>query len=194
MADNQDTTDGDGPVAPLKWLIPAAKAATEGFASQKTATKLECEALAEVLPVDELQHLTVDFQLAPIPGSRKDLRLEGNLEARVDQTCSVTLEPMSTSINEPFSARMTWKLPDAKLASSEDAELSILDIEDVELIEDEHVPLGRIVYETLTAAIDPFPRKTQESGTWASGWGMDGAKDSPFASLGALKKAPSNDN
>ena len=173
--------------SPLDWKIPVVKAADGDFKDQWQATSDELERLVATLPVNGIRNLVVTFQLSSILGGKRDMRLEGTVRADIEQTCSVTLDPTSTTLAEAMTVRLSPFVPDVRSEAIEEDELSILDIEDIEAFEDECVPLGRIVYETLPAAIDPFPRKTTESGTWAAGWAADGSKDTPFAALAAIK-------
>ncbi|MEL7047566.1 MAG: hypothetical protein AAFO75_01155 [Pseudomonadota bacterium] len=173
--------------ATLDWAIPVAQASSKKIDETRVATPDECQRLINLLPVEDLSDVTVSFQLAPAPGTTGDILLTGTVGADLFQTCSVTLEPMSSRLNEPLRCRFTAASAPDTPPSSESDELSILDIEDVETFENEAIPLGRIVVETLLAGINPYPRKTDETGEWKAGWAVDGGSDSPFAALQQLK-------
>lgn len=177
------------------WDVPLGRVSETGTALDRSASGAELAALAEELSVDTLDSLRFVGALAPAPHRPGDVELRGRLTAEVGQTCSVTLEPMTTRIDEAVLVRFTAHMPTAE-DSSEDDELPILEQEDVDVFENGRLPVGRIVYETLASAIDPYPRKAdEETGAWTAGGDPgDAAADHPFAALSRLKKAPSSED
>ena len=58
---------------------------------------------------------------------------------------------------------------------------------DIEPLEGHEIAIGRIVFETLAAALDPYPRKGDASFNWTEPDNPDEKKTSPFAVLAKLK-------
>lgn len=177
------------------WDVPLSRIAESGTKVDQQASDEACEALAAELSVDALQSLRFEGLLVPARHRPGDVELRGRLTATVDQTCSVSLEPMTTLIDEPVEVRITAQMPETA-ESSEDEELPVLEQEDIDVFENGRVPLGRIAYETLASLIDPYPRKAdEEAGAWTTGEGADEtASGHPFAALSRLKSPPAEDD
>jgi len=103
----------------------------------------------------------------------------------VTRTCVVTLEPVAQEIEEGIEVEF-W--PAGKLPEVGDAEVEVLAIPDVEPIEHGTIETGRIIFEVLSAALDPYPRKPGARFEWedqASAGDADAG--GPFAGLKGLK-------
>ena len=112
-------------------------------------------------------------------------RLIGHLRARLTQACVATLEPLPQSIEEEFEVEF-W--PAGSLPETVDTEVEALSVPDVEPVEHGTVRVGRVVFETLAAALDPYPRKSgAESRMARSGDGEDTGTPGPFEALKKLK-------
>lgn len=157
-----------------------------GLERSREATQQEREAVARVLDLLACPRLAVTYVLKPIDQNRFSLR--GKLNALVEQTCVVTLEPMTTSIEEDFEA--TFVPPD-EIVTPESGAVDIDDEMDPEPIVEGRITVGRIVFECLASAIDLFPRKPGAALAWQPGQGKDGTDakaDNPFAVLAKIKK------
>ena len=113
--------------------------------------------------------------------------LTGRLRAEVSQTCVVTLEPVDSTIEEAFEA-VFW--PQEDMPTPESGELAIDEEPEREPIVAGQLAVGRVVFESLAAALDPFPRKPGAVLDWQPAASADGpaAKPaSPFAVLANLK-------
>ena len=113
------------------------------------------------------------------------LHVLGRVKATVAQTCVVTLEPMTSEIDEPVelvfspSAQPTEpKLDDENLTHA---------LDEPEPLVNGVVDLGALAIEFLLLAIDPYPRKPDAK--FESPVAEDAAGH-PFAALAALKKGP----
>jgi uncharacterized metal-binding protein YceD (DUF177 family) len=107
-------------------------------------------ALAAHLGIDKLRKLRLVGHVAPLAGGGWELRAE--LGATVVQSCVVTLEPVTTRIDEPVQRRY---LPDLPAPPEGEAEMP----EDADC-----EPLGEVIdpaavmVEALALALPPFPR------------------------------------
>jgi uncharacterized metal-binding protein YceD (DUF177 family) len=124
------------------------------------------------------------------------VEISGELRARIEQPCVVTLETVEQQILEDF--RFTF-LPEksalAKPPSAADREI-VLDPEGEdppELFSGDSIDVWPIVFEALCLSIDPFPRKPGVEFP-AAGAASPGSPEeestSPFAALKALKRDP----
>ena len=165
--------------------LPTRKVTT--FDLSPSAT--EREALARVLGVPSIKKLKFAGTIAAVGG--KDWRLEADLGATVVQECVVTLDPVTTRIDEDIIRTYVAELPD--IAGSE-----------VEMPEDdsvdeipETIDLGVVLREALELALPAFPRSEDATlgeavFTEAGSTPMTDEDAKPFAGLGALRDALEN--
>jgi hypothetical protein len=154
-------------------------------------------AIAALAALRGLDRLEASFDLAR---QGQGLRVSGEVRASVEQTCVVTLEPMTSEIVEPID--LVFRPPgtaaglpadlDADLQATLDASLDIADIDPVaddepELLIDGIADLGSVATEFLLLAIDPHPRKP---GVVFAAPATGDPRGQPFAALAALKKTP----
>lgn len=177
------------------WDVPLSRVSEAGTSFDRTASEAECAALAASLSVDGVANLRFQGSLEPAPHRPRDIELNGRLTAAIGQTCSVSLEPMTTHIDEALQVRITDELPETA-QSSEDDELPVLEQEEVDVFESGRVPVGRIVYETLASLIDPYPRKddADEPREWSTDGNGETTSDHPFAALSRLKPSAGDDS
>ena len=83
----------------------------------------------------------------------------------MSQACVVTLEPIDSTIEEAFEA-VFW--PQEHMPAPESGELVVDDEPEREPIVAGQIAVGRVVFESLAAAIDPFPRKPDAVLDWQS--------------------------
>lgn len=157
-----------------------------GLSRDIKASPEELERLARALDLIACRSLLASYTI--VPAGQDRFRLSGKLDAEVEQSCVVTLEPVVGVISEPFDA-MFW--PRDEMPRPKSGELYMADDEPhPEPIEQEQIAVGRVVFECLAAAIDPFPRAPGATLDWrppgAEGAG-EGTRESPFAVLGKIK-------
>lgn len=150
-------------------------------------------ALARRLNVNALTALSADLTITPSGGA---FEISGTLIADVAQTCVVTLEPMTTHIEEPVEGWFTDKektLSFAKAQQDRDTkkghvEVAMLDEDqDPEAMTDGHIDLGELVTQHLSLAIDPYPHKDGVSFEAGDDKPLKSAEN-PFEVLKALQK------
>jgi uncharacterized metal-binding protein YceD (DUF177 family) len=178
--------DDKAPVAvsPLDWTVRVEDVPERGFVWRVEATPAERARLVAVLQLTSLPRLIVEGRIDGAAGGV--YRLKGRLMADVVQACVVSLDPVSSRVDEPLSIefRPPAEVGD-ELATTPDYNVDF----DVEPIVRGHLETGRVVYEQFSASLDPYPR--------ASGAGTpidlvakpSGAGDAnPFAVLANFKK------
>ena len=151
----------------------------------REATPEELAFVARALDLIACTSLRAEYAIAPTVGGH--YRLSGRLRAEVSQACVVTLEPIDSMIEEEFEA-VFW--PQEDMPAPESGEVAIDDGPEREPIVAGQIAVGRVVFESLAAAIDPFPRKPDavldsQSATPANA--LADKPESPFAVLSNLK-------
>lgn len=115
------------------------------------------------------------------------LRVAGRVWATIDQTCVVTLEPMTSDIDERVDVVFApTAVPREPALDEEHPEQSP---DGPEPLVNGTVDLGAMAVEFLLLGIDPYPRKPEA--VFEAPVAGDAAAR-PFAALAALKKAPSS--
>lgn len=172
----------------LSLEFQAADIPRAGVEGRLVADAAQRTAIADALDLLSLDALSFDYRLRRGGGNR--FRLNGRLEAVVTQECVVTLEPLKNSLSEEVEIEF-WPPGDIeRLERAEPSADAVIDLDGPEPLEDEAIDIGRIVYETLAAAIDLYPRKPGASFDMESApAGAEEAAESPFSVLRSLKPA-----
>jgi uncharacterized metal-binding protein YceD (DUF177 family) len=156
----------------------------DAFPFDIAPTEAELRALAKLLDVPAVRKLHLAGRLTPLP--RGGWQLDARLGATVVQTCVVTLDPVTTRIDQPL--RRAW-LP---VAATRANEIVIAPDEDdeVEPLAD-RIDLGLVAIEALALALPPYPRKPGATlGPVAAAGDAVRAEEGalkPFAGLAALR-------
>lgn len=150
------------------------------------ATAAEREAIKILLDLVDLKNLRFDYRLRC--GSDGRVYLSGQVKADVSQTCVISLEPVEARVDTPVEMEFWPETPIADLERRTDdpGQAGLLDWP--EAIVDGNLDLGRVAYETLATALDPYPRKEGATFQWSQGAGATEARAGPFAALEQLKK------
>lgn len=130
------------------------------------AGEAERRALAERFELEAINRLTATVRLRRLQGGPM-IRVVGNLEADVVQTCGVTLEPVPAHISEEFTALFS---PDDRPGDDdEDLEFDMefgpeSEFEDgPEPLENGRIDIGELTAQHLSLALDPYPRADGEA-------------------------------
>jgi uncharacterized metal-binding protein YceD (DUF177 family) len=169
----------------LDWVHRTSEIAGRRVSETHEVGPQDREELARMLDILSCDALKVSYTLEPLKNER--FRLSGTLEAKVTQACVVTLDPVPSSISEQFSVEL-HPAPEVVKIEGEPEEQEVLSSPDVEAYEDGRIDVGAIVYEVLSAALDPYPRKEGAEFEWVDPKiAADPAAVSPFAALAKLK-------
>lgn len=164
------------------WNEPVREISERGLERDREATAEEKAALAAALDLVSVQSLRARYRIRPSAGGRYLLR--GKLEATVEQTCVVSLATLTNKVSQELDVSF-W--PQADITPPAEGAVDLEDEAEPEPIEDGRLPVGRIIFETFAAAIDPFPRAPDAKLDWKTPEG-DAPTPSPFAALARLKK------
>lgn len=118
------------------------------------ASPEECEALAKRFELQDLKNFKATAYAQRVSGG-KLVRVWGDLQADVVQTCVVSLAPVPSHVQAQYETFFT----EEKLAADIDAEFSHDNDEDLpEEIENGAIDLGEVVAQYLSLELDPYPR------------------------------------
>ena len=194
--DIRDDKRGDLDVPPeFSRIVQVSELGDTPLHQDLTATPDECTALAKRFDVQGIVSLDAQVKLTLLPN--KDVRVDTHFKAQLQQTCTVTLQPMKTKASADFS--ITYS-PDAdEFLGYDEEDLDTLDpqFEPFEPLIEEKIDIGEAIAEQFALEIDPFPRV---KGTVFDGYstGRKGAanapleKKNPFAVLSQLKTKQEN--
>jgi hypothetical protein len=169
----------------LDWEHAVQDIPEDGLVVERSASAEEREAIARALELPGCRSLKVRYALTRRGGGH--IQLAGTLEAQVEQTCVVTLEPLLNTVAESFSVDY-W--PEGEMPEPTGGELDMNDEPDLEPIAGGRIEVGRVVFETLANGIDLFPRKPGvafEPPEDAARSGKRADSEGPFAALAKIK-------
>ena len=138
--------------------------------------------LAALAGLRALPRLSAAFDVAR---QGAGVHVTGQVNARVGQTCVVTLELVENDLMESIDLRFAPQLTETIETQSDTAALPADAEEPPEPLSDGKVDLGAIATEFLLLGIDPYPRK---AGAEFLPVKSDDGGTKPFAALEALKK------
>lgn len=144
------------------------------------ATDAERAALRARFGLVSLTSLAAKVVLRRLPAGPL-VRVEGRLEADVEQRCIVTLEPVPEHIEEAFSE--TYGPEDYRPPAE-------LDDEDLpESFDDGGIDVGELVAQILSLSLDPYPRAAGTTAAAKSGAASEAeSRSQPFAGLDDMLK------
>nr|WP_294504223.1 DUF177 domain-containing protein [uncultured Rhodopila sp.] len=145
-----------------------------GLDMSVSATAAECAALAVRMKLPAVLALSCTFYL--IREGRDLVLARGHLQARVAQTCVVSLEAFEADIEEVFQVRF--------VPSGEESDDLDPESDDEIPYEGNLIDLGEAAAEQLGLALDPYPRMP---GAALSEAGPE-EQPHPFAALSGLRK------
>lgn len=165
----------------LDWTHDVVEIPIHGLSQERSANETERRAIADALGLISLDALTTEYRVTALAGG--GYRLAGAIAANVVQSCIVSLEPVTQSFKDTFDVEF-W--PEV-LARNSDEDVSVLGGHDVEPLNHGLIEAGRIVFETLSGAIDPYPRKEGAAFAWQDDPPAGATGKGPFDILSRLK-------
>jgi hypothetical protein len=149
------------------------------------ADRRECDLLAKHVGIEAVDALTATFKVQR--DGVTGVHLSGEIHARVQQTCVVSLEIFAAEIVEPVDVHF---LPQVELrgwTSPADRFDPLSDLDPPDPIIEGKIDLGQIAAEFLALGLDPYPRKPNVEFSYGEKLPHDGC-ESVFAVLQKLKK------
>jgi hypothetical protein len=169
------------------WSVPVAVAQVPdtGLHRDIEAGPAARAAMAELAGLREI--LSASASLDVTPKGRGRFQVEGRVQARIGQTCVVTLDPILNDIDEAIDLIFApaEQIPELSDLIDDAAESSEEIPDPPEPIENGFIDLGRLATDALFLGIDPYPRRPDavfEPPVVAAD-----PQDHPFAALKALQ-------
>ena len=188
--------NGALPAPEFSRIVPADAVRRADVTETIEATETERKALAERLELEAIGSLTATVKLRAVRGGQM-IRVSGQLEADVVQTCVVTLEPVPAHVSESFDALFAppSMIEDQGLEVDFDPSLSDEDIP--EPMENNRIDIGELTAQHLSLGLDPYPhaegvefedyREHEGEETAEDEVAEEPEKPNPFAVLQQLK-------
>jgi hypothetical protein len=174
----------DSERGPWRAFVPVAQIPDSGLHRKIEADEAARAAMAEIAGLREILSAHASFDLTPRSGGR--VHVVGRVQAKVGQTCVVTLEPLQNDIDEEVDLIFAPSEQIPELAEPADSNIDHqIEEEPPEPIENGSIDLGRLAMDVLFLAIDPYPRK--DGAIFEHQVAAADPEDHPFAALKALK-------
>lgn len=137
--------------------------------------------IAKRLDLVELSRFEVTAAARAVAGG---MTVRGEVRAALVQSCAASGLPVPTTVAEPFDLKYLRDMP----ASAEDEEIE-LGAEEIDVMPLEHdrVDLGEVAVQTLSLALDPYPRHPDADRILADKGVLSEEQAGPFGALAALK-------
>jgi hypothetical protein len=172
--------------SPWHAAVPVAEIPEDGLHRELEASEAEREAIARLAGLRELPRLGASFDLVHAGGG--NVRVRGRVQASVGQTCVVTLEPLTSDLDEEVDVMFSSEIEPAAAAKAEDDDDGLAE-DPPEPIVNGAIDLGALATEFLMLGLDPYPRKP--GAVFEPVIAPVDPADHPFAALGALKNTDS---
>lgn len=141
--------------------------------------------IAKRLALVALDRFAVTAEVRAIAGG---IGAKGEVQAKVVQACAATDLPVPATIVEPFDLRFLRDV-DAPVGEDEEIEIGSDDL-DLLPLEGDRVDLGEAAVQTLSLALDPFPRHPDADRILAEKGVLSEEAAGPFAALAKLRGKP----
>lgn len=138
--------------------------------------------IAARLGLAGLEHFAVTAEVRAVAGG---LAATGEVRARLVQRCAATDLPVPTTLTEVFDLRFLRDAP-TPADAAEEVEIDSADC-DILPLDEERVDLGEAAVQTLSLALDPFPRHPDADRILAEKGVLSEEQAGPFAALAKLR-------
>jgi uncharacterized metal-binding protein YceD (DUF177 family) len=159
----------------------------DGERLELNADEAERRVIAKRLGLSSLHCLEAHASMSRPGGDI--VRVQGRLQAALDQSCVVTGDAVPAHVDEPFELLF---VPEPQAAGpDEEIELGSSDC-DVVFHDGAVIDLGGAIADTLALSLDPYPRSAGADAALKEAGVMTAEQASPFAMLAQLKRSDSD--
>lgn len=166
-------------------LIVTLADAAQGRAISVEADAGARAAIARRLGLVALDRFVLTADVRAIAGG---IGARGEVSADVVQACAATDLPVPATMTEPFDLRFLRDV-DAPVGEEDEIEIGSDDL-DLLPLEGDRVDLGEAAVQTLSLALDPFPRHPDADRILAEKGVLSEDAAGPFAALAKLRGKP----
>ena len=167
----------------LAWRHAVSSIPEDGLTMRREANPAERAAIARELAIAECGALTAQYAIEP--SGKGHYLLKGRVSVRVTQACVVTLDPVTQEFEDEICIEF---FPDGAKPDEGAKEHDVLVETDSGSIENGMIDVGRLVFEYVSAGLDPYPRREGAEFQWTDPkTAADKAAGGPFAALAGLK-------
>lgn len=180
-----------------EWCIPTSDVSEIGLHGERRATAAQCAELAAKLGLLDCTKLHAGYRAHRLQQGR--YRVTAQIDAHVVQACVVTLEPVDSDLT--LSINVEFWPPDHIEAHDADASSAGAEVDDqnawVEVSQTDapepivhgRIDLGRLVFEEVSAGLDPYPRRADAAFNWKD---PRDTGDTPHPFAGLIRLKPKN--
>ncbi len=169
------------------WSVPVTvvQIPDTGLHRDIEASPASREAMAEAAGLREIVSASASLDVTPQSGGR--VHVTGRVQARIGQTCVVTLDPIENVLDEPIDLVFAppEQIPELSDLVDEAAESETEIPDPPEPIINGVIDLGRLATDALFLAVDPYPRRPDA--VFEPPAEIADPMDHPFAALKALR-------
>lgn len=140
-------------------------------------------AIAARLGLIALDQFAVEAEVHAIASG---IAAKGHVKAKLVQACAATGLPVPGTINESFDLRFLRDVLPGEPVEEEEIELTTQEC-DLLPLDGDVIDLGEAAVQTLSLALDPFPRHLEADSILAEKGVLNEQQTGPFAALAALR-------
>jgi uncharacterized metal-binding protein YceD (DUF177 family) len=160
-------------------------------AAQGRTVALEADAqaraaIAKRLDLVELSRFMLRAEVRAVAGG---IAAQGVVEADAVQSCAATGLPVPVRLSEPFDLRFLRDIDAGTETAEEDVEIGSADC-DLLPLENDRIDVGEAAVQTLSLALDPFPRHPDADRILAEKGVLSEEQAGPFAALAKWRGKP----
>lgn len=169
----------------FSYSVPVGKVSANPVTVRLSANEAERKALARLWDVSGVAALEAELHLTR--WKRDGVRVKGQVHAEIVQPSVVSLEPVTSSVDEPVEAVFVPEGSRLARVETNDSGEVLIDAEGPDLPETfsgDRIDVGSVVAEFVALAIEPYPRLAGETFNPPQESAQDDGEDNlPFAAL-----------
>ena len=142
------------PTPEFSYIVDLNRIPVSGLTLDLKADSEQCKALAARFDLPAIHELSAHLSFKRVNSGR--VRLEAKLNATVERICVVSLEPFSQKVEDSFS--MVFVQENASSLRLNEIDLDMGEEDEMEYPENGKTDAGELVAESLSLALDPFPK------------------------------------
>lgn len=176
-----------------KLLVSIQKIPVSGLNLPVHLTSVQFDIFKKELSLLDIRNFKSEICVTPLEHGRYSA--QGYVSAQIVQSCVITLEDITSEIYEEIDTQFVPKNNENIRLLLEELETDPTENSDFELIDQDKLNIGQLIFEVFSTAIDPYPRKEGANFDWTEEDAQKNSSNNPFAVLKELKTPKQlNDN